>query len=50
MAIFYERNLLVKITPSVIFTLPVKMETVEDYYGPYFALAERARVHAQKWC
>jgi hypothetical protein len=45
---FYERNLLVKITPSVIFTLPVKMETVEDYYGPYFASWLNGRVYMRR--
>lgn len=33
----FERNLFVKITPSVLFSQTVKMETVENYYGPYFA-------------
>jgi hypothetical protein len=45
---FYERNLLVQITPSVIFTLPVKMETVEDYYGPYFASWLNGRVYMRR--
>ena len=33
----YEKNILIKITPSVLFSEEVKMETVESYYGPYFA-------------
>ena len=33
----YQRNLLVKITPSVIFTETITMETAEVYYGIYFA-------------
>src|SRR5690606_11074611 len=33
----YEKNLLVKITPSVHFSETVSMETVENYYGPYYA-------------
>lgn len=44
----YERNLMVKITPSVIVTLPVKMETVENYYGPYFASWLNGRVYMRR--
>ncbi len=33
----FQRRLLVKITPSVIFSDAVKMETAEAYYGIYFA-------------
>lgn len=44
----FERNLLVKITPAVNFTLPVKMETVENYYGPYFASWLDGRVYMRR--
>ena len=33
----YEKNILLKITPAVIFSDTRQMETVENYYGPYFA-------------
>ena len=33
----YEKNVLVKITPSVTFSDALKLETVENLYGPYFA-------------
>lgn len=33
----YEKNLLIKITPAVVFSAATKMETVENYYGPYYA-------------
>lgn len=33
----FERNLLVEITPVVLFSESLKLETVEDYYGPYYA-------------
>ncbi|HEY0670278.1 MAG TPA: hypothetical protein VGD22_19000 [Sphingobacteriaceae bacterium] len=41
----YERNILIKITPSVSFSEEVKMETVENYYGPYFASWLTGRVY-----
>lgn len=44
----FERNLMVKITPSVVFTLPVKMETAENYYGPYFASWLDGRVYMRR--
>lgn len=33
----YEKNILLRITPAVLFSDPTKVETVENYYGPYFA-------------
>ncbi|WP_018630175.1 hypothetical protein [Niabella aurantiaca] len=44
----YEKNLFVRITPVVIFTQPVRMETVENYYGPYFATWLSGRVYMRK--
>ena len=44
----YERNLLVKITPSVLFSQSVKIETVEDYYGPYYATWLDGAVYMRK--
>ncbi|WP_286860844.1 hypothetical protein [Proteiniphilum sp. UBA5510] len=44
----FEKNLLVKITPSVIFSKPVNIETVENYYGPYFASWYSGRVYMRK--
>lgn len=44
----FERNLFVKITPAVLFTETVKMETVENYYGPYFASWLNGRVYMRK--
>lgn len=41
----FEKNLVVKITPSVIFSDAVKIETVENYYGPYFATWLSGRVY-----
>lgn len=41
----YEKNILIKITPAVAFTDAVKMETVENYYGPYFASWLSGRVY-----
>lgn len=41
----YEKNLLVKITPSVHFSETVSMETVENYYGPYYASWLTGRVY-----
>ncbi len=44
----FERNLFVKITPSVLFTKSVKIETVENYYGPYFASWLDGRVYMRR--
>ncbi|MEJ7779035.1 MAG: hypothetical protein WKF68_05550 [Daejeonella sp.] len=33
----YEKNILIKITPSVTLSDVLKLETVENLYGPYFA-------------
>ena len=41
----FEHNLLVKITPAVIFSQSVKIETAENYYGPYFASWLNGRVY-----
>ncbi|MCX6326597.1 MAG: hypothetical protein NT144_08130 [Bacteroidia bacterium] len=41
----YERNLFVKITPAVLFSQSVKMETAEVYYGPYYATWLYGRVY-----
>lgn len=41
----YEKNILIKITPAVGFSDVVKMETVENYYGPYFATWLSGRVY-----
>lgn len=40
-----ERNLLVKITPAVLFSGPVTMETADDYYGSYYASWLDGRVY-----
>ena len=34
-----------KITPAVVFSTALKMETVENYYGPYFATWLSGRVY-----
>lgn len=44
----FERNLLVQITPDVLFSQSVKIETVEDYYGPYFASWLNGRVYMRR--
>ena len=44
----YEKNLLVKITPTVHFATSSKMETVENYYGPYYASWLYGRVYMRK--
>lgn len=41
----YEKNILIKITPAVSFSNEVTMETVENYYGPYFASWLSGRVY-----
>ena len=41
----YERNLFVNITPAVLFSNAVKIETQEDYYGCYFATWLDGRVY-----
>jgi hypothetical protein len=41
----YEHNLLVSITPVVLFSNAVKIETQEDYYGCYFASWLDGRVY-----
>jgi len=41
----YEKNLFIRITPSVVFSNSVKIETVENYYGPYFATWLSGRVY-----
>lgn len=40
-----ERNLLVKITPSVLFSETVNIETADDYYGSYYATWLNGRVY-----
>lgn len=44
----FERNLLVKISPVVIFSGSMIMETVENYYGPYFAGWLDGRVYMRR--
>jgi len=44
----FEKNLMVKITPVVVFSSPMKMETVEVYYGPYFASWLGGRVYMRR--
>jgi hypothetical protein len=44
----FERNLLVEITPVVHFSESLKMETVENYYGPYFASWLNGRVYMRR--
>jgi hypothetical protein len=44
----FERNLLVKITASVLFSQSVKIETVEDYYGPYYGTWLDGSVYMRK--
>lgn len=44
----FERNLLVKITPVVLFSGSMIMETVENYYGPYFAGWTDGRVYMRR--
>lgn len=44
----YEKNLVVKITPSVIVSASTKMETVENFYGPYYATWLWGRVYMRK--
>lgn len=41
----YEKNLLVKITPAVLFSDAIRMETIESYYGPYYATWLAGRVY-----
>lgn len=41
----YEKNILIKFIPAVSFSDEVKMETVENYYGPYFASWLSGRVY-----
>ncbi|MCH5598982.1 hypothetical protein [Niabella ginsengisoli] len=44
----YEKNLVVKITPSVVFSTVAKIETVENFYGPYYATWLSGRVYMRK--
>ena len=44
----YEKSILLKITPAVIFSDVVRMETVENYYGPYFATWLSGRAYMRK--
>lgn len=44
----YEKNLVVRITPSVIVSAASKVETVENFYGPYFATWLSGRVYMRK--
>lgn len=44
----FEKNLFVKITPSVIFSKSVNIETVENYYGPYYASWYAGRVYMRR--
>lgn len=44
----FEKNLVLKITPAVIFSDVLKMETVENYYGPYFANWLSGRVYMRR--
>lgn len=44
----FEKNLVVKITPVVLFSSIQKMETVEVYYGPYFATWLGSRVYMRR--
>lgn len=44
----FEKNLVVKITPAVLFIPSLKMETVEVYYGPYFASWLGGRVYMRR--
>lgn len=44
----FEKNLVVKISPVVLFSSSMKMETVEVYYGPYFASWLGGRVYMRR--
>lgn len=44
----FERNLLVEITPVILFSESLKMETAEVYYGPYFASWLGGRVYMRR--
>lgn len=44
----FERNLLVNITPTVLFSGSLKIETTEDYYGPYYATWLDGRVYMRR--
>ncbi|GAB3020265.1 hypothetical protein GCM10027051_26830 [Niabella terrae] len=44
----YEKNLVVKITPAVYFSNTVQIETVENYYGPYYASWLNGRVYMRR--
>ncbi len=44
----FERNLLVNITPTVLFSGSLKIETVEDYYGPYYSTWLDGRVYMRR--
>ncbi len=41
----FEKNLVIDITPEVLFSEPLIMETVENYYGPYYATWLNGRVY-----
>ncbi|WP_346239369.1 hypothetical protein ABDK00_006620 [Niabella insulamsoli] len=44
----YEKNLVVKITPAVVFSGASKIETVENFYGPYYANWLSGRVYMRR--
>lgn len=44
----FEKNLFVKISPSVIMSNDVQIETVENYYGPYYGSWLSGRVYMRK--
>lgn len=44
----FEKNLLIKITPSVVFSKTATIETVENYHGPYYASWHNGRVYMRK--
>lgn len=44
----FERNLIVKISPSVLVSEALEIETVENYYGPYLATWLNGRVYMRR--
>jgi len=44
----FEKNLFVRITPAVDFSQTLEAETVENYYGPYYATWLSGRVYMRR--
>lgn len=44
----YEKNVILQITPAVLFSATQSMETVENYYGPYYATWLSGRVYMRR--